>query len=146
MLSRLPLLLSDGRRSGGGLLPLPAGAGLYDEDVLPPRAELLCQLSRRARSRLGASRSGRPKVFSRIAVLPGRPPVIAASRLGRVLLSKKAETVSWCYILRCNFELAKLNIGLIQHTLADLQTCWQHGRWVQVQVSLPREANCEVEL
>ncbi len=85
-------------------------------------------------------------MLSRIAVLPGRPPVIGASRLGRVLLSEKAETVNWCYNSRCNFELDKLNVGLIQHTLAELQTCWQHGRWVQVLASLPREANCEVEL
>lgn len=88
LFSRLPLLLSEDRRSGAGLVPLPAGAGLYEDDVLPPRAELLCQLSRRARSRRGASRSGRPKVLSRIAVLPGRPPVTRVSRLGRVLLSE----------------------------------------------------------
>lgn len=84
----MPLLLSDGRRSGGALLPLPAGAGRYEEEVLPPRAELLCQLSRRALSRRGASRSGRPKVLSRAAVLPERPPVNGASRLGRDLPSE----------------------------------------------------------
>lgn len=87
LLSRLVLPLSEARRSGGALLPLPAAAGRYEEEELLPKPGLACQLSRRALSRRGASRSGRPKVLSRVVVLPGRPPVLGASLLGRVLVS-----------------------------------------------------------
>lgn len=87
LLSKLALPFSDARRSGGALVPLPAGAGRYEEEELLPKAEPVCQLSRRALSRRGPSRSGRPKVLSRIAVLPGRPPVTGTSLLGRDLLS-----------------------------------------------------------
>lgn len=92
LLSRLDLPLSEARRSGGGaLLLLPAAAGRYEEVELPPKLELVCQLSRRDLSRRGTSRSERPKVLSRLAVLPGRPPVIGASLLGRLLVSREAN-------------------------------------------------------
>ena len=91
LLSRLALPLSDARRSGGALVPLLAGAGRYEDEVLLPKAEPVCQLSRRALSRRGASRSERPKVLSRMAVLPGRPLVTRTSLLGRDLLSTRGN-------------------------------------------------------